>query len=209
MFTGLIEDVGRVERVISGQTTDLWIASKLAAEGMTNGQSIAVDGACLTVVEMSRNQFRVQASPETLRRTTLGSLETGAPVNLERPLHVGDRLGGHWVLGHVDTVSRILETKAEGGALAMRFSLPSQIAGLFIEKGSVAIDGISLTVNEVADESFGVMLIPETRQRTHLGDKQIGRLVNLEADLIGKYVARLYALRQFPGAAEAVDLDPG
>jgi len=133
----------------------------------------------------------VQAAPETLRRTTLGTWAPGTRVNLERALQVGDRLGGHWVQGHVDAVGTVLETRPDGGSWVMRFSLPSEIAPFFVEKGSVCIDGVSLTLIEATADRFAVMLIPETQQRTSLGKKQVGARVNLEADIIGKYVARM------------------
>ena len=199
MFTGLIQDIGVVERVIPGGMTDVWIRTTLGAQDFALGESIAVDGACLTVVERAGDAFRVQAAPETLRRTTLGARTPGARVNLERALALGDRLGGHLVSGHVDAVSEVLETRAEGGSWVMHFQLAADIAPYFIEKGSVAIDGISLTVNSVGADRFGVQLIPETQERTTLRSRRVGERVNLEADMIGKYVARLVSLRQGPG----------
>lgn len=206
MFTGLIQDVGVVERLSGGGVTDLWIRTSLRAQSFSLGESIAVDGACLTVVERSGDSFRVQAAPETLRRTTLGGLHPGSRVNLERALALGDRLGGHLVSGHVDAVSHVLETYQEGGSWVMAFHLPTELAPFFIGKGSVAIDGISLTVNEVLADRFRVQLIPETQGRTTLKDKAVGARVNLEADMIGKYVVRLLALRELPGSglSEAV-----
>lgn len=199
MFTGLIQDLGRVERVVPGGMTDLWIRTTLGAEKFDLGESIAVDGACLTVVERSGDTFKVQAAPETLRRTTLGAVRPGDRVNLERALALGDRLGGHLVSGHVDAVSEVLETFPEGGSWVMRFRLPEELAPYFIEKGSVAIDGISLTVNTVDADRFSVQLIPETQERTTLRAKAVGARVNLEADQIGKYVARLFALQRGQG----------
>ena len=187
--------MGTVEQVVPGETTDFWISTALPSEDLNPGGSISVDGACMTMVELASNRFRIQASPESLQRTTLGSLRPGSRVNLELPLRVGEQLGGHWVMGHVDSVTAILERKPAGGSLAMRFALPKQLAPFFVEKGSVAIDGISLTVNEIPGDSFWVMLIPETLQRTWLGSKAMGQLVNVEADLIGKYVVRLEQLR--------------
>lgn len=201
MFTGLIQDVGVVERLIPGGMTDVWIRTALGARDFALGESIAVDGACLTVVERAEETFRVQAAPETLRRTTLGARHVGARVNLERALALGDRLGGHLVSGHVDAVSEVLETRAEGGSWVMVFRLPAELAPFFIEKGSVTIDGISLTVNSVGPERFSVQLIPETQQRTTLASRAVGERVNLEADMIGKYVARLVSLRQGSGGA--------
>ncbi len=195
MFTGLIQDVGAVERVASGSgMTELWIASGFPND-LVLGESIACDGCCLTVVEHHGGTFKVQASPETLRHTTLGTWRTGTAVNLERALKVGDRMGGHWVQGHVDDVGEILESRAEAGAWLMAVSLAAKLAPIFIDKGSVAIDGISLTVNRVEADRFWVALIPETVQRTSLKGKGVGGRVNLEGDLIGKYVARLHGLR--------------
>jgi riboflavin synthase len=199
MFTGLIQDIGTVERVVPGGMTDVWIRTALGAASFALGESIAVDGACLTVVERGGDTFRVQAAPETLRRTTLGALLPGSRVNLERALALGDRLGGHLVSGHVDAVGEVLEAHPEGGSWVMGFSLPAELAPFFIGKGSVAVDGISLTVNEVLADRFRVQLIPETQARTTLQAKGVGARVNLEADMIGKYVARLFSLRQGPG----------
>jgi riboflavin synthase len=206
MFTGLIQDVGSVERVVPGAMTDLWIRTALGAASFALGESIAVDGACLTVVERGGDVFKVQAAPETLRRTTMEALHPGSKVNLERALALGDRLGGHLVAGHVDAVSEVLETYAEGGSWVMAFRLPAELAPYFIEKGSVAVDGISLTVNTVLADRFTVQLIPETQQRTTLQSKGPGARVNLEADMIGKYVARLFALRQGPGSGLTEDV---
>lgn len=204
MFTGLIQDIGQIERLSPGGMTDVWIRTALGAHAFTLGESIAVEGACLTVVERAGDVFRVQAAPETLRRTTLGGLRPGSRVNLERALALGDRLGGHLVSGHVDAVSEVLETRTEGGSWVVAFRLPPELAPFFIEKGSVAVDGISLTVNEVLADRFRVQLIPETQARTTLKDKGVGARVNLEADMIGKYVARLFALRQVPGSSSGL-----
>ena len=175
--------------------TDVWIRTALGAAEFALGESIAIDGACLTVVEREGDRFRVQAAPETLRRTTLGERTSGSRVNLERALQLGDRLGGHLVLGHVDAVAQMLEARPEGGSRVMRFALPKELAPFFIEKGSVTIDGVSLTVNALDAQSFSVQLIPETQARTTLGAKAVGERVNLEADVIGKYVARLIGNR--------------
>jgi riboflavin synthase len=183
--------------------TELWIRTVLGASEFALGESIAVDGACLTVVERTEDRFRVQASPETLRRTTLGRLSSGHKVNLERALRLSDRLGGHLVLGHVDAVSRILSKKPEGGSVVVHFELPAELAPFFIDKGSVTVDGISLTVNQVEARRFNVALIPETQERTTLARKGEGDSVNLEADLIGKYVARLHGFQGRSGAASS------
>lgn len=194
MFTGLIQDVGTVERVVTGAVTDLFIRSAFPAQELALGESIACDGCCLTVVQAQAagqgSVFQVQAAPETLRRTHLGRWHSGTRVNLERAMRLSDRLGGHLVSGHVDGVSAVVERRAEGGSLVMTFELPSALALFFIEKGSVAIDGVSLTVKELFSDRFSVMLIPETQARTTLAGRQVGEPVHLEADLIGKYVAR-------------------
>jgi riboflavin synthase len=193
MFTGLVSDLGLVERITPGPVTELWIGSTFADFAL--GESIACDGVCLTVVEFKGKSFKVQAAPETLRRSTLGEWTAGSHVNLERALRMGDRLGGHWVQGHVDGMATVLETRAEGGSWVMAFTLPVELAPFFVEKGSVCIDGVSLTLTTVGADRFGVMLIPETQQRTSLGKKQVGQHVNLEADIIGKYVARMVGPR--------------
>lgn len=194
MFTGLIEEIGSVEQISFGSMAELWVHASFTGADLLPGESVAVDGACLTVVEVKAGAFRVQASSETLRRTTLGSLRPSARVNLERALALTDRLGGHLVLGHVDGVSQILSSRAEGEARLLEFVLPRALSTFFIEKGSVAIDGISLTVNELGSDRFSVAIIPETQKRTTLGTKRVGDRVNVEADPIGKYIARLYAL---------------
>jgi riboflavin synthase len=193
MFTGLVQQVGSVERVSHGGMTDLWVQSTFDA--LQLGESIACDGCCLTVVEAKGGTFKVQASPETLRRTTLSDWREGTRVNLERALRVGDRLGGHWVQGHVDSVSKLSSARAEGDSKVLTFDMPADLAPFFIEKGSVTVDGISLTVNTVQAGAFSVALIPETLSRTTLGGKNVGARVNLEADLVGKYVARQQQLK--------------
>lgn len=202
MFTGLVQDLGRISAIQpKGGVVDLWVSTRLPVDRFELGESIAVNGACLTVVQVEGDRFLAQAAPETLRRTTLGGLKVGDPVHLERALELGARLGGHLVLGHVDGVGRVLSARTDGGAWAMEVSLPRELAPFFIEKGSVTLDGVSLTVNAVGTDRFGVMLIPETQTRTALARRAVGDAVNLEADVIGKYVARLYGLRQGPGGA--------
>ena len=193
MFTGLVSDLGVIERISPGPVTDLWLGSSFTDFAL--GESIACDGVCLTVVEFKGTSFRVQAAPETLRRSTLGEWSPGLRVNLERALRMGDRLGGHWVQGHVDGVASVVETRPEGGSWVMGFTLPAERAPFLVEKGSVCIDGVSLTLTTVGADRFGVMLIPETQQHTSLGKKQVGQRVNLEADIIGKYVARMVGPR--------------
>jgi riboflavin synthase len=204
MFTGLVQDVGTVERVVPGATTDLWIRTRLGAEEFRLGESIAIDGACLTVVELKGDAFRVQAGPETLRRTTLGTLRPGGRVHLERALQLSERLGGHLVLGHVDGVATLLSSRGDGGAVVLEISLPPGLAPFFIEKGSVTVDGVSLTVNTLGADRFSVALIPETQARTTLAQKSSGTRVNVEADVIGKYVARLHQAGASGGLSEDV-----
>lgn len=191
MFTGLVQDIGTVASLARGAMTRIAIATSLPAEEFELGESVAIDGACLTVVARSKGRFEVEVSPETLRRTTLGDLAAGARVNLERALRLSDRLGGHLVQGHIDAPARVLSKEQEGGAVIMAFELPRELAPFFIEKGSAAIDGVSLTVNRLLEDRFAVSLIPETQSRTTLLSKGPGQRVNLEADLVGKYVARL------------------
>ena len=164
------------------------------------GDSIAVDGACLTATAVNGGRFTCDLSAETLARTTLGTLRVGGRVNLERPLRLGDRLGGHLVTGHVDAVGRIAGWTPQGDAAFMRFDLPPVLHPLLVLKGSIAVDGISLTVAELTRETFGVALIPHTLRHTILGEKRVGDQVNLEADLLGKHIARL--LSAHPGLFE-------
>ena len=194
VFTGLVTDLGTIERLTPGPVTDVWVASGFPGD-FALGESIACDGVCLTVVEFKGTSFKVQVAPETLRRSTAAHWKVGTKLNLERAMRLGDRLGGHWVQGHVDAVGAIRELRADGGTVALRVSLPSSISPFFVEKGSVCIDGISLTVTTVDADSFSVMLIPETQQRTSLSKKHVGDAVNLEADIIGKYVARMVGPR--------------
>jgi riboflavin synthase len=190
MFTGLVEDVGTVARLSAGAVTDLWVDTALPAATFALGESIACDGCCLTVVDVAPGRFHVQAAPETLRRTTLGDWKPGTRINLERALKVGDRLGGHMVQGHVDGVTRLLEARSDGGSWFMALALPPSLAALVVEKGSVCLDGVSLTVNRATREFFEVQLIPETQARTTLGAKAVGAALNLEVDVVGRYVLR-------------------
>lgn len=211
MFTGLIEAKGtlaRLERKGPGVTLSLrapqWMVSELSL-----GESVAVDGACLTVTRFGGDLFTVDASAETMDRTTLGLRKVGDGVHLERALRLGDRLGGHWVSGHVDATGSLRSMKPLGEARELWFDAPDQVLRYVVEKGSIAIDGASLTVNRLDQTGFSVVLIPHSQGLLHLSERSLGTQVNLEADLIGKYVERLlssYAqtgLKDHPQASQA------
>lgn len=194
MFTGLIEAMGSVRSIQrDSRGARIELHCPFAAE-LSLGESVAVNGACLTVVSFSSDSFSAELSNESLARTTLGQLNSGDSVNLERALAVGQRLGGHYVLGHVDAVGRIQKISPLGDSVRFDFSFPPELAPLLIDKGSVAVDGISLTVNEVGQNSFWVALIPESQKRTTLARKRPGDGVNLEGDVLGKYVLRALSL---------------
>ena len=200
MFTGLITDIGTIDKVANstgGRTFSIATSYPLAEIEL--GESIAINGACLTVTEKSSRTFSVDASLETLDRTTLGERSRGDRVHLERALRVGDRMGGHFVLGHVDGVGTLTKREQRGNAWLLEFSAPGAVADYLIEKGSVTIDGVSLTVNHTAAGAFGVAIIPITSDKTNLADYQPGRRVNLEADVVGKYV------RKFVDPARGID----
>jgi len=196
MFTGIIEAVGTIrEWAPRGAGALVAIGAPSLATALKPGDSIAVDGACLTVTKLQGKAFTCDLSPETASRSTLGRLRVGAQVNLERPLRLGDRLGGHIVTGHVDGIGEIAQHLAQGDADLIRIRFPQELGSLLAMKGSVAVDGISLTVAELADELFGVAVIPYTLQQTTLGAKRVGDPVNLESDILAKHVARLLAAR--------------
>lgn len=194
MFTGLIEATGTVA-VHDGNTDGvrLRVHTPLAAE-LTVGDSIAVNGVCLTAVDVDASSFAADISPQTLRVTTAGDWQVGRTVNLERPLRADARLGGHFVLGHVDGISTIAGIRQDGDSWWVTIALPSALAPLLIPKGSITVDGISLTVADLADDTFSVQIIPHTWTVTTLGERRVGDRINLEADVLGKYVARLSQL---------------
>ncbi len=202
MFTGLIEDVGTVRRADArqlpeGEARDLVIVPEaIAASELALGDSIALDGCCLTVTALDERSFTVQAGPETLRRTTLGGFAPGTRVNLERALLPTTRLGGHIVAGHVDGTGEIVERVVDGPWLSVSFRAPPEVLRYVVEKGSIAVDGISLTVNRVDGYAFAVALIPHTIEKTTLGAKGPGARVNLEVDIVGKYVETFVHERQ-------------
>lgn len=195
MFTGIVEEVGTIRHVISGQTSgEIGIGAKVVLENTKIGDSIAVNGVCLTVTSLRADGFTADVMPETLRRTNLGSLKSGDAVDLERAMAADGRFGGHIVSGHIDGVGKITGMKREGNAVWVRIQAPSDILGLIVEKGSIAIDGISLTVASVSNEDFQVSIIPHTGSETILLKKKAGDMVNLENDIVGKYVQRLLGL---------------
>jgi riboflavin synthase len=194
VFTGLVEDLGTIAQItpVQGGGARLTVRTRLPREGLEEGDSVAVDGACLTVVRWEDSTFAADVSAETLRRTTLGERKAGDPVNLERPLALGERVGGHLVLGHVDGVGRIRAREPVGEAVQMTVELPRELLPLTVEKGSIALDGISLTVNGfVGAEAISLTLIPETLRATTWGRKREGDRINVEADILAKHVARL------------------
>lgn len=193
MFTGIVEEVGRIKAIGSGV---LQVSASKVLEDVQLGDSIAVNGICLTVTEFSGSSFRADVMPETIRRTSLAELKIGSPVNLERALTLSSRLGGHIVSGHIDGVGRIVSLKDDKNAILMKIAADADILHYIVEKGSVALDGISLTVAAVTDRDFTVSLIPHTRQVTNLSSKGEGSLINIENDVVGKYVEKLLQPRQ-------------
>lgn len=191
MFTGIVTDIGTVIARETRGDTHFRIRTRYETASIDIGASIACAGVCLTVVQKGADWFAVDVSAESLSRTTLGDWKDGSTINLERSLKVGDELGGHIVSGHVDGVGDVVATRSEGDSLRIDFRAPANLAGFIAEKGSITIDGASLTVNGVDDAVFGVNLIPHTQQVTTLGRLQAGDKVNLEIDVLARYVARL------------------
>ena len=192
MFTGIVEEVGTVE-ALDGEC--LRIAARVVLEGTRLGDSISIDGTCLTVTALAPGWFEVGLSPETLRRTSLGERQAGDGVNLERAVAAGARMGGHYVQGHVDATGQIVEKRADGSSLRLTFSVPAALERYVVEKGFIAIDGISLTVTETGPGRFGVMLVEYTQGAVTLPRKPVGAAVNLEVDVLAKYVERLMEAR--------------
>ena len=193
MFTGLIQEIGKIAAIESGEEgAKLHIEARLSGE-ISNGDSVAVDGACLTATAADENGFEAQAMNQTLEVTALGGLEPGSPVNLELAMKAGDRLGGHIVQGHVDGVGEVLDAREDGFARRLRVELPRELLRYVIDKGSIALSGVSLTVADLGDTWVEVSLIPETLDRTNLGDMAPGRKLNVECDIVAKYVERLVA----------------
>ena len=197
MFTGIVEELGVIREVTeTAASRRLAVTAAVTLDGSEVGASVAVNGVCLTVVERAAGGFAFDVGPETLERTALGHLAAGDRVNLERPLRLGAALGGHLVLGHVDGVALVTDVTRVESTARVRFALPGpELAPLLVFKGSVAVDGVSLTVAALDDTGFEVMLIPHTLEVTNLGRLTRGRAVNIETDVIGKYVLRSLALR--------------
>ncbi len=192
MFTGLVEEVGTVVSIQpQGKSIRVMLACEAIREGMRVGDSIAVDGCCLTAETVDSTGFSVFASPETMAKTSLGDRRPGDGVNLERAMALGDRVGGHLVSGHVDTTGNFRSVVAHDGSWEIRIAAPAEILRVSIPKGSITVDGISLTIVDLTPEEFSVWIIPETWRKTTLSVRKPGDRVNLESDLIGKYVARL------------------
>ena len=198
MFTGLVEECGRVAALDPiGGGVRLRVSANTVIDDIEMGASIAVNGVCLTVVEFDDDGFAVDAVPETMERTSLGALAEGSPVNLERSVRASDRLGGHIVQGHVDATTTILKIESyDDGSWRYHFVLDDELARYIVEKGSITIDGISLTVASLEAGSFSIAVIPHTAEVTTLGSKQVGAIVNVEVDVLAKYVERQLALRE-------------
>lgn len=193
MFTGLVEDTGAI--VAAERTSDALVLtvrpSRIPVAELAIGESVCHDGCCLTVTEITGDAFRVLAGAETLARTTLGGLAVGKRVNLERALRVGDRLGGHWVTGHIDGTAALARREDNGANLVLDFATPPALLRYIVEKGSIAVAGVSLTVNAVSAAGFSVAIIPHTRDHTTLGDLALGDRANLEVDILAKHVEKL------------------
>lgn len=205
MFTGLVEGAGALIRIDRhGPDAGLVIRAEFETGGLVLGESIAVDGVCLTVVSFQGNQFVADVSAETLSRTTLGDKKPGSRLNLERAMRLGDRFGGHIVSGHIDGLGILRDRRREGRSWRLFFEIPAHLSRYTIEKGSIAINGISLTINGCGNGSFDVNIVPHTAAATTVTDLRVGERVNIEVDVIGKYVERLLGAWK-PGAGQ----DPG
>jgi riboflavin synthase len=196
VFTGLVEEVGRVSELEAGEMFRLSLSASRTLEDTRVGDSVSVNGVCLTVNELDGETLVFNAMPETLRRSALGGLAEGSAVNLERAMSPADRFGGHIVQGHVDGVGEVRDVRREGGAEVWEFAAPEAVLRFVVEKGSICVDGISLTVVSVRDTSFTVSILPQTRANTNLKELGVGDRVNLEADVVAKYVERLLGPRR-------------
>jgi riboflavin synthase len=191
MFTGIVTDLGRIRKIEKRGDTRVEIDTSYDTDDIDIGASIACSGPCLTVIEKGKGWFAIEASAETLDKTGLGDWQVGTPVNLERAMRVGDELGGHIVSGHVDAVATIVDMKPEGDSVRFTFEAPERFARYIAPKGSICLDGVSLTVNEVDGNRFGVNIISHTQSVTTFGERKVGDRINMEIDTIARYVARL------------------
>lgn len=192
MFTGLVEELGRVKQIQSGaRSIQIAISARKVLEGVRIGDSIAVNGVCLTVTTFSKDYFAADVMPETMKQSSLGALKANSPVNLERALQLGDRLGGHIVSGHIDGQGKIRSKQTDDNAVIVTIEAPNDVMRYVVKKGSIAIDGISLTVVDCGSDWFSVSLIPHTAKVTVIGYKNPGDLVNLETDILGRYVEKM------------------
>lgn len=193
MFTGIVTDIGRIRAIEPRGDVRFEIETRYDTGSIALGASIACAGACLTVVEIGSNSFKVDASAETLDKTTLGDWQEGTQINLERALGIGEEIGGHLVSGHVDGTTRILEKSPSGDSIEFSFALESWLAPFVASKGSIALDGVSLTVNDVGRDRFGVNIIGHTQAETTFGNAPVGHMVNVEIDMLARYVRRALA----------------
>ena len=208
MFTGLIEEIGILKEVRKGvKSAELSISANKVLQDIRIGDSISTNGVCLTVIRFSNNSFVVDVMPETMRRSNLKNLKPGSKINLERALRLGDRLGGHIVSGHIDGMGLVKAIEAEDNATWVTIEAKSQIMKYIIEKGSIAIDGTSLTVAYVDDNAFKVSIIPLTRDETTLLSKKIGNEVNLECDMVGKYIERFTMFNITDNSPNEINMD--
>lgn len=191
MFTGIVTDLGKIRSIEKRGDTRIEIETSYDMDDVDMGASIACSGPCLTVIEKGSGWFAVEASAETLDKTGLGDWEVGTPINLERAMRIGDELGGHIVSGHVDAVAKIVDMQPEGDSMRFMFEAPAEFAKYIAPKGSVSLDGVSLTVNEVQESRFGVNIISHTQGETTFGSRKVGDRINMEIDTIARYVARI------------------
>ncbi len=209
MFTGIIQGKGKIiAKQPFGSGMVFGVEADFDLPQPQEGESIAINGVCLTAKDIAGRRFTADVSPESLSRTNLGDLAPGSVVNLERALQLSDRLGGHLVSGHIDAVAKILERKVEGDFVRFTFTVPDGLDKYIIEKGSIAIDGISLTVNQCDAQSFAVAIIPHTLQITTLGQRKQGDTVNIEVDLIGKYVEKLLSVKEESSSSDRSGINP-
>jgi riboflavin synthase, alpha subunit len=208
MFTGLVEEIGNIKAVTkSTKSAKITIKASKVLEEVKLGDSISTNGVCLTVTDFSTNYFTVDVMAETMRRSNLKNLSSGDEINLERALRLGDRLGGHMVSGHIDGVGIISKYENEDNAVWITIKTPTELLRYIVEKGSIAIDGVSLTVAYVDDESFKVSIIPHTKDVTTLLRKKIGDEVNLECDMVGKYIEKLISVKEETNAKKGIDIN--